>query len=73
MTESEPACKKMRLNVRIAQPVQKAWGGQVKPYFSSSCSFTTSKDSSQPTSIRIFTPPSSSSIDCDAADSERAP
>ncbi|KAH0357227.1 hypothetical protein KCU81_g140, partial [Aureobasidium melanogenum] len=32
-----------------------------------------SKDSSQPTSTRILTPPSSSSSDCDAADSDWAP
>jgi len=42
-------------------------------YFSSSRSFSTSKVSSHPTSISTLTPPSSSSSDCDAVDSERAP
>lgn|SRR5688572_17886899 len=42
-------------------------------YFSSSLSFSISKLSSHPTSTRIFTPPSSSSRDCDDNPSERAP
>jgi hypothetical protein len=42
-------------------------------YFSSSFSFVTSNDSSQPTSIKTLTPPSSSSSDCDADDLDCAP
>ena len=42
-------------------------------YFSSSLSFSTSKVSSQPTSIKTLTPPSSSSNDCEADDSDCAP
>lgn len=42
-------------------------------YFSSSLSFSTSKVSSHPTSMRTLTPPSSSSNDCEVVDSERAP
>lgn len=42
-------------------------------HFSSSSSLDTSKDSSQPTSISTLTPPSSSSSDCDAVESDRAP
>ena len=42
-------------------------------YFSSSLSFSPSNSSSHPTSIRTLTPPSSSSSDCDADDSDWAP
>lgn len=42
-------------------------------YFSSSFNLATSNDSSQPTSIKTFTPPSSSSSDCEADDSDCAP
>ncbi len=47
--------------------------GKPASYFSSSRSFSTFKDSSQPTSIRTLTPPSSSRSDCEAVDSESAP
>lgn len=47
--------------------------GELPTYFSSSLSIATSKDSSQPTSIRTLTPPSSSNIDCEADDSDWAP
>ncbi len=43
------------------------------PYFSSSSSLATSKDSSHPRSTSTLTPPSSSSRDCDASDSDCAP
>lgn len=42
-------------------------------YLSISLSFSTSKLSSQPTSISTFTPPSNSSSDCDAGDADCAP
>jgi hypothetical protein len=48
-------------------------GIEITTYFSSSFSFATSNDSSQPTSIKTLTPPSSSSRDCDADDSDCAP
>lgn len=48
-------------------------GSREGAYFSSSFSFSTSKVSSQPMSIRTLTPPSSSSSDCDATESDRAP
>ena len=47
--------------------------GRDSTYFSISFSFATSNVSSQPTSIRTLTPPSSSSRDCDALDSDWAP
>lgn len=42
-------------------------------YFSSSRRLSTLKVSSQPTSIKTLTPPSSSRSDCDAVDSDSAP
>lgn len=42
-------------------------------YLSSSLSFPTSKLSSHPASMRILMPPSNSSNDCDAVDSDWAP
>jgi hypothetical protein len=44
-----------------------------KTYLSISFSFSTSKLSSQPTSIRIWIPPSNSNSDCDAGDDDWAP
>lgn len=49
------------------------WSGLGWTYFSSSLSFSPSKSSSHPTSIKTLTPPSSSSSDCDADDSDWAP
>jgi hypothetical protein len=42
-------------------------------YFSTSFSFSTSKPSSQPTSISTLIPPSNSSKDCEAGDADCAP
>ena len=65
-----------RRDLSTAKMVSKEDGDTVEmdgAYFSSSLSFSTSKASSHPTSIRTLTPPSSSSSDCDAVESDRAP
>lgn len=61
-------CSKLWTKLAAAEPAH-----DTDSYLSSSLSFSASKVSSQPASMRILMPPSSSSRDCDAAEADCAP